>query len=431
MTVAAVESGQVGSAGSSVFDEVESRVRLYCRKFPAVFTSARGSTLVAEDGREFLDFFCGAGALNYGHNDPRMVARLVEYLNSGGLLHGLDLHTTAKRHFLRRLRDVVLAPRGLDHRVQFCGPTGTDAVEAALKVTRKATGRRQVVAFTGAFHGMSHGSLSVTGSRAARGGHHLGGDTLFLPYEDGPTGRFDSLAVLAHLIDDPSGGAGPPAAVLVESLQMDGGVYPASADWLRALRELTAARGVPLVCDEIQAGCGRTGRFFGFEHAGIVPDAITLSKSLGGAGLPISVLLLRPELDVWEPGEHTGTFRGNQLAFVAGAAALDLWEDPAFLARLALHGDRMARFAADVRALGLPTRARGMVVGVDTPTPEAAARIQRDCYDRGLILETCGRRDTVLKVTPPLTITRADLDRGLGMLHAAIHREITPGREQG
>ncbi|GLZ36859.1 diaminobutyrate--2-oxoglutarate transaminase [Actinokineospora sp. NBRC 105648] len=416
MTLAPFVADPARSGDTAVFDELESAVRLYCRRFPAVFTTARGSTLCAEDGREFLDFFCGAGALNYGHNDPRIIARLVDYLTSGGLLHGLDLHTAAKREFLRVLREVVLAPRGLDHRVQFCGPTGTDAVEAALKLARKATGRRTVVAFSGGFHGMSRGSLAVTGSRAGGVGPH---DTVFLPYADGPAGEFDSVALLARQLDDPSSGLPLPAAVIVESVQMDGGVHPAPARWLRDLRELTAARGIVLICDEIQAGCGRTGRFFGFEAAGIVPDLITLSKSLGGAGLPISVVLIRPDLDVWSPGEHTGTFRGNQLAFVAGAAALELWRDNEFLDRLARNADRLSRFGRQVAATGTPVRGTGMVLGVEVG-PDRADAVQRYCFDHGLIVETCGRTGGVVKVTPPLTIEPDDLDRGLTILLAAL-----------
>ncbi|SDC16969.1 diaminobutyrate--2-oxoglutarate transaminase [Actinokineospora iranica] len=429
MTVTRPDAAPKTRAGTEVFDELESEVRLYCRKFPAVFASAKGSTLVAEDGREFLDFFCGAGALNYGHNDDRVIAKMVDYLTADGVLHGLDMHTTAKRAFLSRLRDVVLRPRGLDYRVQFCGPTGTDAVEAALKLARKATGRRPVVAFTGAFHGMSNGSLSVTGSRSARRGSGVSfSDTTFLPFEDGPAGRFDSIGLLERLLDDPSGGVEPPAAVVVESLQMDGGVYPASAGWLRDLRAVTAARGIVLVCDEIQAGCGRTGRFFGFEHAGIVPDVVTLSKSLGGVGMPISLVLLRPELDVWAPGEHTGTFRGNQLAFVAGEAALELWDRPDFLAALAAHSERMAGFAEDVAAADaeVRTRGRGMVVGIDTRRTERAAAVQRHCFAHGLIVETCGRGGEVVKVTPPLTIGGDDLERGLAILLDAVRRTAGP-----
>ncbi|SEP94844.1 aspartate aminotransferase family protein [Lentzea albida] len=416
------------TTGTEVFDELESEVRLYCRKFPAVFTTATGSTLVTESGDEYLDFFCGAGALNYGHNEPSVVARMLDYLTGGGVLHGLDMHTSAKRLFLERLRDVVLRPRGLDHRVQFCGPTGTDAVEAALKLARNATGRQGVIAFSGAFHGMSHGSLTVTGSRAARraGGAPLAHAT-FLPYEDGPAGTVDSIALLTAVLDDPSSGVDLPAAVIVESLQMDGGVYPASAEWLRALRDVTAARGILLVCDEIQAGCGRTGDFFGFEHAGIVPDVITLSKSLGGAGMPISVVLLRPELDVWQPGEHTGTFRGNQLAFVAGAAALDLWERDDFHALRAAGAERMTRFRAEVVARDprLLARGRGMVVGIDTGDATRASALQRHCFDNGLVLETCGRSNEVVKVTPALTVTAADLDRGLAVVLDAV--EATTG----
>jgi diaminobutyrate-2-oxoglutarate transaminase len=414
------------AADISVFTALESEVRLYCRRFPAVFSRARGAELYAEDGRAFIDFFCGAGTLNYGHNNDHIGRRLSAYLADGGLVHGLDLHTVAKRDFLVRFRDIVLRPRGLDHKVQFCGPTGTDAVEAALKVARKATGRRGLVAFCGAYHGMSRGSLSVTGNRRARAAGGVGAtEVTFVPFEDGPAGRFDSIAYLERMFTDPSSGMDIPAAVIVEPLQMEGGIYPASVPWLRRLRELTRRHGVLLICDEIQSGCGRTGTFFGFEHAGVVPDIVTLSKSLSGFGLPLSVVLLRPELDVWEPGEHTGTFRGNQLAFVTAAAALELWERPEFQAGLVSAIARLHRFAARVRAAepGVTVRESGMTLGIDLGQAGGSLRaelVQRQCFESGLIVELCGREDEVVKVIPPLIIDPRTLQRGLDVLFDAL-----------
>ncbi|MBO4208052.1 diaminobutyrate--2-oxoglutarate transaminase [Micromonospora echinofusca] len=410
----------------SLFEAMESEVRYYCRKFPVVFGRARGAELYAEDGRMFTDFFCGAGTLNYGHNHPYLKRRLTEYLADDGVMHGLDMYTVAKRTFLHRLREHVLAPRGLDHKVQFCGPTGTDAVEAALKVARKATGRRGIVSFTGAYHGMSRGSLAVTGSRRARAAGQVGtADVTFVPYEDGPAGPFDSIGYLERMLVDPSSGMDLPAAVIVEPLQMEGGVYPASADWLRRLRELTTRHGVLLIFDEIQSGCGRTGTFFCFEHAGVVPDVITLSKSIGGYGLPLSMVLFRPELDVWSPGEHTGTFRGNQLAFVAGAAACELWGQEAFRTTATVAARRLERFGAELRRIepDLTVRGLGMVLGLDFGAAggaDRADRIQRRCFDTGLIVELCGRSDEVVKVLPPLTIDLARLERGLDLLHQAV-----------
>ena len=401
----------------------ESRVGLYSRTFPAVYTTAKGPWLRAEDGREMLDFFCGAGALNYGHNDERIKQRLVDYLVGDGLTHALDMHTTAKRQFLERLRHVVLEPRGLTYKVQFCGPTGANAVEAALKLARRATGRRGVVSFSGAFHGMSRGALEVTGSRRSRAAGGVDGAAVtFIPYEDGPHGRFDSIGHLANLLADPSSGLDLPAAVIVESVQMDGGVYVASPQWLRALRDLTERHGVLLISDEIQAGCGRTGPFFGFEEAGIQPDLVTVSKSISGYGLPLSLLLIRPGLDVWEPGEHTGTFRANQLALVAGAAALELWNDPSFLKVAAAARGRLREFSDELRTEhGLTVRGRGMVLGIDFgPDPTVADEMQRACFEQGLLVECCGRGDSVLKIAPPLTVNTTDLDTGIAMIRKAL-----------
>jgi diaminobutyrate-2-oxoglutarate transaminase len=413
-----------------IFEELESEVRLYCRAFPEVFRRAKGAELFAEDGRAFIDFFCGAGSLNLGHNNEFIKRRLISYLLDDGLSNGLDMYTTAKREFLQRLRVVILEPRGLDFKVQCCGPTGTDAVEAALKLARKATGRAGVVAFSGAYHGMSRGSLTVTGSARARAaGGVSASNTTFVPFEDGPSGPFDSIGYLERMLADPASGVDLPAAVIVEPVQMEGGVYPASGPWLRRLRELTQRHGALLICDEIQTGCGRTGTFFAFERAGITPDIITLSKSISGYGLPLSIVLLRRDLDVWEPGEHTGTFRGNQLAFVAGAAALELWEQPRLRAGLAATTARLERFAAQLRTIepGLTVRECGPVLGIDLRDGLRAELVQRQCFDNGLIVELCGRHDEVLKVMPPLTIDAETLDRGLDLLLDAVRAEA--GRE--
>ncbi|MEU2065022.1 diaminobutyrate--2-oxoglutarate transaminase [Streptomyces sp. NPDC013455] len=419
MTLAAITD-------TSVFEKIESEVRMYCRTFPVVFERAKGALLHTDDGRTFIDFFCGAGSLNYGHNHDAVKRRILDHLAGDGLMHGLDLHTVAKRDFLTRFTDVVLRPRGLDFKVQFTGPTGTDAVEAALKLARRATGRTGLTAFTGAYHGMSRGSLEITGSRRARrAGSVTGGDVTFVPFEDGPLGPFESIGLIERLWADPSSGTELPAAVVVEPVQMEGGVYPASGEWLRRLREVTERYGVLLVLDEIQTGCGRTGTFFGFEDSGIMPDIVTVSKSLSGYGLPLSLTLFRRELDLWQPGEHTGTFRGNQLAFVAATAACELWQQEDFLTGLRQGAERLTRFRADVGALDpdLVLRGRGMVLGIDTARaggPERAERVQRHAFEHGLIVERCGRYDEVLKVMPPLTVAPGLLDEGLGILHDAL-----------
>lgn len=420
------ETSALPDEEKKIFVELESEVRRYCRSFPEVFSTAQGSHMIATNGARFIDFFCGAGALNYGHNDRQMKERLLDYIREDGLMHALDMHTDAKRQFLTRFRDVILQPRDLPYKVQFCGPSGSDAVEAALKLARKATGRTGLVAFAGAYHGMTLGSLSATGGAAARraAGVPLHGTT-FLPYAAGPWGDFDAIDLLCRMFTDSASGVDLPAAVIVEPLQMEGGIFPAPPQWLRRLRDVTSEYGVPLILDEIQAGCGRTGTFFCFEQAGILPDMVTLSKSISGYGYPMSLLLMTPELDVWAPGEHSGTFRGNQLAFVAGAAALDFWEDPEFLARLTELGRRLQEFgqsltAADPRVL---TRGAGMVLGIDLGQlggTDAAAAVQRKCFDNGLIIEVCGRSDEVIKLMPALNVDDDDLKTGLEIVRATV-----------
>lgn len=404
-------------------DTLESEVRYYSRAFPATFRRARGAELWAADGTRYIDFFCGAGALNYGHNLPSISARVIEYLEQDGIVHALDADTVAKREFLDRFGRLLEA-RGLPHRVQFPGPTGANAVEAALKLARKATGRTGIVAFSGSFHGMSLGALAVTANRPTTTVGVPVAHTTFVPYPDGPHGPFDSMGYLRRMLEDPLSGLERPAAVIVETVQMDGGVNIPPAGWLSELRALTEEHGVLLICDEVQIGCGRSGGFFCFEREGIVPDIVTLSKSLGGVGLPLSACLLRPQLDVWEPGEHTGTFRANQLALVAATAALELWEDPAFLdalaARIAQLDERLTALAAGHP--GVQVRRIGMAAGLECASDDGrwARRTQRAAFEGGLVLETCGRSDSVLKVCPPLTIEPETLDEGCEILGAAV-----------
>ncbi|AEV85030.1 diadenosine tetraphosphatase [Actinoplanes sp. SE50] len=429
MAIAPVTRQVKRASDFSVFEDLESDVRIYCRKFPAVFHRAKGAELYAEDGRMFIDFFGGAGTMNYGHNNEYIKSRVTGYLAGDGLMHGLDMHTVAKREFLSAFAELVLRPRDLDYKVQFCGPTGTDAVEAALKLARKATGRTGLIAFTGAYHGMSRGSLGVTGGlRARRAGGVTAQDVTFIPYEDGPHGAFDGVALLERLLDDPSSGVARPAAVIVEPMQMEGGMYPASPDWLRRLRAVTEKYGVLLILDEIQAGCGRTGTFFCFERAGIVPDVVTVSKAIGGYGLPLSMTLFRRELDAWEPGEHTGTFRGNQLAFVAATAACELWQQTQFRTDVVAAARRLERFGAEIARThpGVAVRGLGTALGIDLGRdgggggPERAALVQRYAFDHGVLVELCGRHDEVVKILPPLNIDIPRLDRGLDVLRDAL-----------
>lgn len=415
------------SATPNVFDRLESNVRSYCRSFPATFSRAKGSLLFDTAGRSYVDFFAGAGALNYGHNHDRIRQVVVDHLLSDGLTHGLDLHTTAKEAFLDAFEHRILRPRHLDYRIQFTGPTGTNAVEAALKLARKATGRTGVISFTGGYHGHSLGSLATTANRDHRAAAGVPLDQVtFLPFPTGPIGGVDAVAYLRALLTDSHSGLEVPAAVILETTQAEGGIYTAPDAWLRDLRSLCTEFAIVLIVDDIQVGCGRTGPFFSFERAGIAPDMVTLSKSIGGLGLPMAILLIRPDLDVWQPADHTGTFRGNQLAFIAGAEALAVFDDEqletATAANAAFVEDRLR---ADVLSLDerLTLRGLGMIWGLDLaavdPTGAATKLVSRQAFADGLVIERVGRNDTVLKILPPLTIERELLDEGLGILIGA------------
>ena len=415
------------AANLDTFDRRESEVRGYIRSFPVVFDSARGSTLVAADGREFLDFFAGAGVLNYGHNNPLFTRALIEYLERDGIIHGLDMATSAKKAFIETFERLVLAPRGLNHKLQFTGPTGANAVEAALKVARLATGRSNVVAFTNAFHGLSLGGLAATGNSHYReaAGVSLGNVTR-LPY-DGYLGEgIDTLDLFRKMLDDSGSGLDLPAAVIVEAVQGEGGINVASVQWLQRLREITEARGILLILDEIQSGIGRTGTFFAFEHAGIVPDLITVSKSISGSGLPMSLVLLRPDVDVWKPGAHTGTFRGNNLAFVSARVALEeYWADSSFTdavnAKSELLRSELQAIADANPERGFVVRGRGLMYGLACDTdPTLAGRISAEAFRRGLVIETSGAFDQVLKFLPALTISDDELTRGLQIVRESL-----------
>lgn len=410
---------------TSIFERLESEVRSYIRSFPAVFCQASGSWLVAEDGRRYLDFFSGAGTLNYGHNHPALKDRLLTYLANDGIVHGLDMATGAKREFIETFERLVLKPRGLEYKLQFPGPTGTNAVEAALKLARQVKKRPTVLCFTNGFHGVSGGSVAATGSRKFRDavGAPLA-HTRFMPYANYFGRDADTLAMIERQLADPGSGLDRPAAVLVETIQGEGGINTASVAWLRGLAALCARHDMLLIVDDIQMGCGRTGYFFSFEEAGIVPDIITLSKSLSGYGLPMALVLMKPALDVWQPAAHNGTFRGNNAAFVTAAAALRLfWSDDRFAAEVRAKGrhlharlERLKLRHPQVKAV----RGRGLVAGLVLDDGDQADAVSATCFRQGLVIETCGPRGEVVKLLPPLTTTQAELEQGLAILDAAL-----------
>jgi diaminobutyrate-2-oxoglutarate transaminase len=411
-----------------IFNTLESEVRSYCRSFPVVFAKALASTLIDERGNTYIDCFSGAGALNYGHNNPRLKRRLIEYLRGDGVTHSLDMATSAKREFLRKFDAVILRPRGLSYKCQFTGPTGTNAVEAALKLARKITKRTTVFYFRNAFHGMTLGSLSVTGSLAKRTSAGVPLQyTLPLPFESDLGAGIDSLDYLLSLLDSKVDGTELPAAIIVETIQAEGGVRVASFGWLQRLEEIARRFGIVLIVDDIQVGCGRTGTFFSFEPAGVYPDIVCLSKSISGFGLPMSLVLIKPEMDIWKPGEHNGTFRGNNLAFVTATEALTYWEDERFSNAVGKKS-RILRRGLEKIAATYPgeasVRGRGLIQGIEFSDPGIAKQVSLAAFQRGLIVETAGPRDEVLKLLPPLVISASELEVALEKIGESLEEII-------
>jgi diaminobutyrate-2-oxoglutarate transaminase len=409
-----------------IFNEMESVVQSYARSFPVVFNRARGSHLYGPDGKAYLDFLAGAGSLNYGHNNPLLKKALIDYIEQDGITHGLDMHTDAKAKFLQAFRDYILAPRAMEYRMQFTGPTGTNAVEAALKIARKVTGRSSVISFTNGFHGVSLGAVAATGNQHHRGGAGVAlSDVTRMPF-CGYHGRdADTLKMMDKLLADPSSGVDHPAAVIVEAVQGEGGLNVAEKTWLQGLEKLCRKHDILLIVDDIQAGCGRTGTFFSFEPSGIKPDIITLSKSLSGYGLPLAVVLLKPELDQWSPGEHNGTFRGNNHAFVTATAALEhYWKDNAFAEEIQHKSEIVSKKFKAISdkhgVLELRPKGRGMMQGLECRNGEIAGKITKAAFARGLIIETAGNHSQVVKCFCPLTINEKDLNQGLDILAESI-----------
>ncbi len=408
-----------------IFERLESEVRSYCRVWPAVFDTAVNARQRDVDGREYIDFFGGAGVLNFGHNNPRLRQAMIDYMLADGVTHSLDMYTRAKQHFIERFEEVVLKPRGLSYKLQFPAPTGTNVVEAALKLARKVTGRRSIVAFTDGFHGMTLGSLACTGNAHFRSAAGVALNDVERVAYDGYLGAgMDTLAPLRRALADSSSGMNPPAAFLVETIQAEGGVNIARREWLQELQSLAREYGSLLIVDDIQVGCGRTGKFFSFEDLDLDPDLVCLAKGIGGFGTPLGLLLIRPELDQWKPGEHTGTFRGQNLSFVAGAEALAYFEDANFMAGIVEKGKRiekrLQKIAADNPKLKAEVRGSGMIQALDLGNGERVAKVVRNAFDSGLLVASCGSGGRVVKLTPPLTIEDETLDEGLDLLALAV-----------
>lgn len=399
---------------------IESEVRTYCRTMPAIFVEARNAIVFDERGHEYIDLLAGCGSLNYGHNHPALKSAVLAYLASDGISMAMDLDTVAKRRFLQALGSKILSPRGLDYRVQFTGPTGANAVEAALKLARKVTGRSTVVAFENGFHGMSLGALSCTTNPLARGGAGVPLEHVVrLPF-DPRSGHCEQLAAFAAQAKTDGR---RPAAFIVETVQGEGGLNVASRAWLQQIAAVASDLGALLIVDDIQAGCGRTGPFFSFERAGIAPDIVCLAKSISGLGLPLAMVLLKPEHDVWKPGEHNGTFRSNGLALVSATAAIALWDDEGLTAGATLRSAQLARFITQACAdypTAIAPKGLGLMQGLAFADPQDAAAVQKEAIDRRLLIERCGPFDEVVKIMPPLSIEQAVLDEALGRLRQAV-----------
>ncbi|MBR6010973.1 MAG: aspartate aminotransferase family protein [Methanomicrobium sp.] len=410
---------------SAVFEKFESNVRSYCRKYPVVFSKAKGSLLFDQNGNEYIDFLCGAGSCNYGHNNDYIKGKVIEYLQNDGLVHGLDMYSVAKGEFIECLQNSVLIPRGYDYKVLFPGPTGTNSVEVALKIARKVKGRSNILALMGGFHGMSLGSLALTTERTARDACGVAlGNVTHVPHPS-MMKNFDTIEYIDMLLTNDHSGVDKPAAIIVEAVQGEGGINILSNEWLIRIRELCDKHDMLLILDDIQTGCCRTGGFFSFERAGIKPDIVVMAKSIGGMGLPCAITLVKPEYDVLLPGEHNGTFRGFQPAFVAGKAAIELM----LRDNLEAESVRKGRIIEEFLANRLPSidsrltyRGLGVMWGIDCGEMPAGTsqNVRKLCFENGLILELSGREDTVIKIMPPVTVPDATLMQGLEILVKVI-----------
>ncbi|MGO3734251.1 MAG: diaminobutyrate--2-oxoglutarate transaminase [Canibacter sp.] len=404
---------------------MESEVRGYSRSWPAVFDRAVGSHIYDEDGREYIDFFAGAGALNYGHNNPTLKKILIDYISDDRVMHSLDMFTTARQEFIQTFNDVILTPRGLDYTLAFPGPGGTQATEAALKLARKYTGRETVISFTNGFHGMTLGALAVTGNSLKRSGAGIPlSHATPMPY-DNYCDDYSDFGYLERLLTDSGSGLDKPAAVIVETVQGEGGINPARYEWLQNLEKLCKKHEILLIIDDVQMGCGRTGTFFSFEEAGIEPDMVCLSKSISGYGIPMALTLLKPELDVWEPGEHNGTFRGISAGFATATATIrEYWSDDAFTQSIQAKAETVAqRFQSFVEmtpGLTIAAKGRGLARGIEMASGELADAVCEEAFTNGLLVETAGSEGEVVKLLAALTIPEDVLATGLDILESAI-----------
>ena len=407
-----------------IFEKNESEVRSYCRKYPVIFDKGLNSELYSVDGRRYIDFLAVAGSMNYGHNNPEIKDKILTYLQDDHVINMMDMYTSAKEEFLSTFSSKILEPRGLNYKVMCCGPTGTNAVEAAIKLARKNTKRTEVLAFGGGFHGMTLGSLALTTDKVSREGASLPlTNVTHIPYEG--TQGIDSIAYLKWVLTDDHSGVDKPAAIILETVQAEGGIHVASVEWLKEVYQVCKDNDIIMIVDDIQVGNGRTGTFFSFERAGIKPDMVVLSKSISGFGMPMAILLIRPDLDIFRPAEHNGTFRGNQLSFVGATAGINYYVEHSMDKEVQRKAKMISDFLeSEIIPLNknLSYRGIGFIWGIDFNAIDStlALKVVHKAFDNGLIMEVAGRKDGVLKIMPPLTIQDDILNEGLNVMKESI-----------
>ena len=427
-------------------NDTESSARSYPRKFPFALSKAKGSWVEDVEGNRYLDFLCGAGTLALGHNDDDVNKAMIELISSGAPLHTLDLTTPVKDRFVETVISILPEEMRGNVKIQFCSPSGTDATDAAIKLCKTATGRGSVIAFSGGYHGMGHGALSLTGNLNAKMKvQNLMPGVQFMPYPNsyrcpfglgGEAGTDAACAYFERMLKDPESGVTPPAAVIIEPIQGEGGVIPAPRKFMQTIRRVTKELGIPMIVDEIQCGIGRSGQMFAFEESGIIPDVILMSKAIGGSQ-PMSIVVYNKDLDKWTAGAHAGTFRGNQLAMAAGTVVLRRVSDPAFLASVREKGvyitEALNQLKKEVSIIG-DIRGRGLMIGIEFIDPEGkkdimghpeasgsiAAEVQKRCFEHKLVMEKGGRNGSVMRCLCALNVSKEDINTMLGIFSSAV-----------
>ncbi len=411
----------------NIFEQFESEVRSYCRSYPTVFEYAKNDIMTDENGKKYIDFFCGAGSVNYGHNNDYMKHALIKYLEEDRIIHALDMHTVAKRAFIECFEEKVIKPRDLDYKIQFVGPTGANSVEAAIKLARKVKGRKGIFAFMGAFHGMTVGALALTSDADARkgGGVDLNNVThIPTPYM---LGGFDTIGYMETLMTDDHSGVEKPAAIILETIQTDGGVHVFENEFLVNLEQFCKKHDILLIVDDIQCGCARSGWYFSFERAGINPDIVCMAKSIGGYGMPFALTLMKPEIDKWNPAEHTGTFRGFQMSMIAGKLGLEFMLENKIEEETRRKAEIIREKLSELTKFDdkIEIRGIGLLWGIDVDKfKDISKSIVDTCFKNGLIVERAGRNNNVIKIMPPLTIEDENLVKGLDILINSVKTNI-------